>query len=409
MYDPDRVWEFTMTDEVRFGAGAVEELSSVLSTHGITSVLIVTDSGVQDAGIVDHLICTLDGIAYDVFDGVEPDPSHRVFTQAIEVAEEVQPDAIIGVGGGSAIDIAKTATVLADATGDILDYVAPPTGAGRPVPETEIHTIAIPTTAGTGSETSPVSVVSLPEEKLKVGISSRHQSPDLAIIDPTLTVSLPPEPTASAGMDALAHAIEAYTTRRFDTKPSPDNPQHRPDYGGRTVLTDTLAERSIELIASNLPTAYNVGTDLDARRNMSLASHLAGIAFTNAGLGATHAMAYPVAGEHDTRHGTTVAVLLPAVMRFNASATSTRYAEIAELFGENLSQESRRDAAESAARAVETLARDIGIPSSLAELGVTEAEIPILAERTERIQRLLVGNPRQVTKGDIAEIYADAI
>jgi alcohol dehydrogenase class IV len=405
MFEAETVWEFSMADRVTFGTGAIGELDAELEEKRSDSALIVSDKGVQEAGIVEQVVSSLPaGVDHAVFAGVEPDPSVAVFESAVAFARDFEPDIVIGVGGGSSIDVAKTTSIVYEHGGDIMDYVAPPTGEGKPVPGEGLPTVAVPTTAGTGSETSPVSVISLPDRRLKVGISSRHQYPNLALVDPALTISLPAGPTASSGMDALSHAIEAYTTRRYDMKQRAGSPTERPDYDGRTVLTDQLARKAIELIGDNLRRAVNNGSDLEARRNMSMASLLAGVAFTNAGLGATHAIAYPIAGEHHTPHGVTIATLLPEVMRFNATSAFDRYAEVAELLGENLDGLSRDQKAERAADAVGELAADVGIPGGVSELGVTEDEIPTLAADTMEVQRLLAGNPRRVEQDDVEGI-----
>ena len=406
MFETDTVWEFSMANRVKFGTNAVTELPTEIRSFDGESVLLITDSGIQDAGIIDRITDQFPtGLEYNIFADVEPDPAADVFESAVSYARDVRPDVIVGVGGGSSIDVAKTTGVVYRHGGDIVDYVASPTGAGKSVPGPSLPVIAVPTTAGTGSETSPVSVVSFPDQKLKVGISSRHQHPELALVDPALTVSLPPGPTAASGMDALSHAVESYTTRRYDAKERPEVPADRPDYNGRSILTDQLAKRSIDLIGDNLRRAVNNGSDLEARRNMSLASLMAGMAFTNAGLGVAHAMAYPVAGEYYTPHGVTVATLLPEVMRFNATGAFDRYAEIGRSLGEHTEGRSRNDAAATAAVGVEKLAADVGIPENLSELGVTASEIPALSARTMEIQRLLAGNPRRVEQDDIEAIF----
>jgi alcohol dehydrogenase class IV len=361
---------------------------------------------VSGAGIVDYLADQLGVEDVFVYDAVEPDPTITTFEDAISYAAEVDPEYIVGVGGGSCLDVAKTASLVVEHEGEIREYISPPTGEGRPVPGHGVPMAAIPTTAGTGSETSPVSVISLPDEKLKVGISSRFQYPDLAVVDPVLTVSLPPGPTAASGMDALCHAVEAYTTRRFDAKPAPGPDEERPDYGGRTPLTDALALRSIDLVSDSLRRAVNNGDDLAARRNMSLASFLAGLAFTNAGLGATHALALSVAGEYDTGHGVTIATLLPAVMRFNAGAAADRYADVAARFG---IEGHPASATEELIDAVERLAADVGIPDGLDGLGVESDDLEMLAARTTKLERLLVGNPRRVTADDAERMLRDAL
>lgn len=404
VYEPESVWEFSTARNVTFGVGAAEELEDIIAEYNAESIFVVTDQGVVEAGVVDDVTEPLDSERVTVFDEVEPDPLWQVFEAAREAAAAVDPDVIVGIGGGSSMDVAKTTSVVHEHGGDILDYVAPPTGGGRDVPGPSVPTICLPTTAGTGSETSPVTVLSLPEEDLKVGISSKYQRPDVALVDPGLTVSLPSGPTASSGMDALCHAIEAYVTRRYDAKPAPESRSDRPDYNGRTLITDQFARAAIENIGDGLRNAVNNGRDLEARRRMSLGSLMAGIAFTNAGLGATHAIAMATGAIQHTPHGITIALTLPAVMRFNATSAPNRYAEIAGLLGEETSGTGRVEAAEAAATAVERLAADIGIEGGLSTLGVEEENVDHLAERASTLQRLLAGNPRRIDQDDLEEI-----
>lgn len=404
VYKPESVWEFSMSRNITFGVGAADEIADVVTEYDATSVLVITDEDIAEAGVVNEATESLNSDSYTVFDGVEPDPSLAVFEDALDKAAEVDPDFIVGLGGGSSMDVAKTTSVVHAHGGDILDYVAPPTGSGEQVPGAGIPTACVPTTAGTGSETSPVTVISLPNEDLKVGISSPYQRPNVALVDPALTVSLPPGPTASSGIDALSHAIEAYVTRRYNAKPAPESRADRPDYNGRSVLTDQFARMAIRHIDNGLRDAVNNGHDLKARRNMSLGSLMAGVAFTNAGLGATHAIAMAAGAIHHTPHGVTIALTLPEVMRFNATSAFDRYAEVAELLGEDLSGTSDDEAAEAAATAVEKLAADVGIEGGLSSLGVDEDDVEHLAERASTLQRLLAGNPRRITQNDLEVI-----
>ncbi|MFB6080052.1 MAG: iron-containing alcohol dehydrogenase, partial [Haloferacaceae archaeon] len=282
------------------------------------------------------------------------------------------------------------------------------TGAGDPVPDPGRPTVAVPTTAGTGSETTPVAVVSLPDRDLKVGISGRRLLPDAAVVDPRLTVSLPPGPTAAAGMDALAHAIEAYTTRRFDARPR-STPAERPDYGGRTPLTDALARVAVRRVGASLRRAVDNGADLAARRDMALASHAAGRAFANAGVGAAHAVAMAAGALHDTPHGETVAAVLPAVMRYNAPSVGERYRDVARWLGRDVADVDPREAGRVAADAVAALAGDVGAPDGLGALGVTPAEVPALAAKATTLERLLAGNPRRVDEATVEGICRDAL
>ena len=403
------VWEFSVAANITFGVGAVTELGEIAAQFDADSVLIVTDQGLVAAGIIDAVTASLDSHEWRVFDQVVPDPALETFEDAIAMATAEEPDLVVGVGGGSAMDVAKTTSIVAAHGGDVLDYVAPPTGEGRPVPGRGIPCVAIATTAGTGSETSPVSVISLPDEHLKVGISSQFIRPDVALVDPELTVSLPPEPTASSGMDALSHAIEAYVTRPYDAFTAPASRGERPDYIGRSLITDQIARPAIELIGEHLLTAVDDGKNLTARRNMSLASLMAGIAFTNAGLGATHAIAMATGAIKHTPHGITIAHTLPAVIRYNARTEPDRYAEIASLLGIDTAGMGKREAAHEAANAVDSLAADVGIRGGLSALDIDETEISHLAERSHQLQRLLAGNPRDVSQSDLESILHDAL
>lgn len=410
MYEPESVWAFEMADHVRFGPHAVTELDGLVADFNADSVLVITDEGVQAAGLIEQVRDTLEPeIAVDVYASVRPDPSEDVFADATAYARDTDPDALIAVGGGSSIDVAKTTSILVEHGGDLMEYVAPPTGNGEPVPGPGVPTVAVPTTSGTGSETSPVSVISLPDQEMKVGISSRHQRPDAAVLDPLLTVSLPPEPTATSGIDALTHAIEAYTTRQFDSKERAASSEERPDYGGRTELTDLFARRAIELIGDNLPRAVNRGHDVEARKNMALASFMAGVSFTNAGLGVVHAMAMTVGAEFKTPHGATIAAVLPEAIRYNIPANPGRYATIAELLGEDVDNLSSVEAGRQGARAVERLVSNLDLPEGLGDLGVREADVPLLVEKTLQLERLLVGNPRRIDEEKLETLYRESL
>ncbi|NIS68997.1 MAG: iron-containing alcohol dehydrogenase, partial [Proteobacteria bacterium] len=266
-------------------------------------------------------------------------------------------------GGGSSIDSAKVMNLILSHGGKILDYVAPPTGRGKFPPAPLKPHIAVPTTAGTGSETSPACVISLPEKMVKVGISHAYCRPDLAIVDPLLHVCMPLKVTVDSGMDALAHAIESYVTRRFDRKPKPRTPLERPVYGGGTPLTDIFAEKAVELIGRCLARAAHNGTDIEARSGMALAATLAGIAFTNAGLTAVHAMAYPVGAQFHTSHGETNAALLPAVMEFLLPSSTGKFARVAELMGESVERLSPHEAARKSVEAVIDLMKRTNSPN----------------------------------------------
>jgi len=410
MFDADSVWELSVSPNIKFGTDAVKELPSPLNHQGVSSVAIITDQGVADAGIIDYVGDIISpAVDYHVYSKVKPEPTLEVFQDTLKFVENVEPDLILGIGGGSPMDVAKMTSILYEHGGNVLSYAAPPTGGGEPVPGRGLPTICVPTTAGTGSETSPVSVVSLPDEDIKVGATSRHQIPDTAIVDPTLMTSLPPGPTASSGMDALSHALEAYTTKTYDAKARPEDPNDRPSYGGRTSITDQFARKAIKLITDNLQQAVNNGGDLTARRNMALASLLAGMAFTNAGVTGNHALAMATGSEFNVPHGTAVAIYLPSIVRFNAPAQPKRFREVAELFGKNTEDLGKYKAALKAGETIEELADAINIPNGMSEFGVTESDVSLLAEKAMRLERLMSGNPRSVTQEDLEQLILQSL
>jgi len=406
----DTVWEFKLT-RYKFGLDAVREIGYDVKGCGGSRALLVTDKGVAKAGPSDKVAFHLkeQGINFEVWDGVEPEPSAKSIEEGIEWAKDKNFDSFISVGGGSSIDTAKAINLILSHGGKILDYVAPPTGKGKPVLAPLKPHIAVPTTAGTGSETSPVCVISLPEKMIKVGISHAYCRPDMAIVDPLLHAGMPPKVTADSGMDALAHAIESYVTRRFDRKPRPKTPLERPVYGGGTPVTDIFAEKAVELISKYLRRAVYNGYDIEARNGMALAAILAGIAFTNAGLTVVHAMAYPVGGKFHTSHGETNAALLPAVMEFFLPTAPEKFARIAELMGESVEGIPLYEAAKKSVDAVVDLMKDIDSPNGLSAFGVKQEDFPTMAEDTIKIKRLLAGNPRPVTKGDLENLFRRAL
>jgi len=405
MFNPDAIFEFSLSHFIKFGVGAVAEIGYEVKKAGGTRALIVTDKGVREAGLIKEITEPLerDGIPYDVFDGVIPEPTDVTFMESVTYARKGAFDVIIGLGGGSSIDVAKTTGILLKHGGELIDYVAPPTGQGKPIPGFGVPVIGCPTTAGTGSEVSPASVISLKEQKLKVGISSPYQRPVLALVDPCLCASMPSRITAFTGMDALSHGIESYVTRGFDRRAKPETPDKRPVYCGSNPFTDSIALKAVELVSENLRRACDNGEDLDARWGMSLASLMAGIAFTNSGLGLVHAMALSLGGKLPISHGETVAILLPAVMEYNVPGNFGKFADIARIMGESATGLGPREAAMKSVHAVKMLSADIGIPLSLKSYGMKEEDISIIAQDTLKIQRLLVGNPRRVSKAEQVE------
>lgn len=391
---------------VLFGAGASDETGEHLRQLGVTRALVVCDRFVTESGLGARLETSLreagiDSVSYDRIVG---EPSESSVHEAIEAAREGY-DGFVGVGGGSALDTAKLCALFATHEGELLDYVNAPIGAGRPVPGPVLPVVALPTTAGTGSEVTTVAIVDFPRLGTKTGISHQHLRPSLAIVDPVLTLSCPPGVTASTGLDALLHALEAYTVSSYETRPRLPLGE-RPPYQGANPFSDPFCERAIELVGRHLRTAVTDGSDVEARNGMALASTIAGIAFSGAGVHVPHALAYPIASvKHEWKpqgyggaalvpHGFAVAVTAPAAFRFIADAEAERCATAARLL----------DGGSDLAASLERLLEDVGAPSRLGEIGYGEADLPTLVRGALDQRRLLVGSPREVGAAELESL-----
>jgi alcohol dehydrogenase class IV len=398
-----QTWTFHCAGQLLFGRDAVRQLGEVAGRLGARRLLLVTDPHLVEAGVVERVHAALSegGVGVEIFTGGEPEPSLRAAEACLALARKYQPDAVLGVGGGSNMDLAKiTATVLRHGGGP-RDYVG-----DDKVPGPIAPLVCLPTTAGTGSEVSAAAVLTDSDAHMKVGVLSNYLRPRAAVVDPLLTVSCPPKVTADSGIDALTHAIEAYTAVDNATFPLP--PGERTVYQGRHPMADLLAEKAIALVGRHLRAAVADGTDLEAREGMALGATLAGLAFSNVGVAAVHALEYPVGGATHCSHGAGNGLLLPAVMRFNLPARVKEFAAIARLLGEDVLRLTEPQAAERAVTAVEKLRADIGIPERLRDLGVTEAQLRPFAERAFAIKRILRVNPRPVTVEDLEGIYRAA-
>ncbi|WP_287586580.1 hydroxyacid-oxoacid transhydrogenase [Candidatus Borrarchaeum sp.] len=404
----DTVWDLQMS-RIKFGYGVASEIGYDLKRLEIRNCLIITDPVLAQIGTVDKIKHVIEEQDIDVmiWNKVEPEPSLNSMQDCIGSLKDNNFDGFVAVGGGSSIDSAKVIDLVLTHGGKILDYMAPPFGEGKKIPGPSKPLIAVPTTAGTGSETTPVSVISFPEKQVKGALFCGI--PTLGILDPLLTVTMPPSVTASTGMDALVHAIEAYWVRPYTSRPKPKTPLERPVYTGATELTDLFAERPIELIGKHLRRAVFNGNDLEARSSMLLASFLAGVAFSNAGVSVVHAMALIVGGQFHTPHGVTNAVLLPASVEFNIPGALERFKRIAHLLGENIENLSAMDAAQKSVNAIIQLSKDIGIPYGLEAIGVKEEDIPRLAADTFKVQRLLGANPVPIIEDDLKKLFRKAM
>ncbi|MBI2466792.1 MAG: iron-containing alcohol dehydrogenase, partial [Candidatus Rokubacteria bacterium] len=282
---------------IKFGLGATDEIGFDARRLGMRKALVVTDRHLAELGLAERVRALLEeqGIKADVYDGVEIEPTDRSMEEAAEYARQKEFDGLIAVGGGSTIDTCKAVNLLACHPAPLLDYVNKPVGKGVPVPGPLRPLIAVPTTAGTGSETTAVAVAHVIAQNLKAGVSHRLLRPALGVVDPLNTLTAPPEVTAAAGADILTHAIESYTTRPYDARPK-HHPPDRPAYIGANRASDIWCEKAIEYVARYLRRAVLNGLDLEARVHLALAANYAGIGFGNAGVHIPHAVAYPIAG-----------------------------------------------------------------------------------------------------------------
>jgi alcohol dehydrogenase class IV len=417
---PESVWSIDLPP-IRVGRGAVAELGYQLSRLGVDDGargLLVTDERLASLGHARRVAAHVEDAGYDVdvYDGSEREPSIASVEECLAFVREETDGGYgfyVGLGGGSCMDTAKTTRAVLANGGNVLDYVAEPTGRGEPLTESGPPLVLLPTTAGTGSEVSAVAVLSVEEQNIKEGISDPSVRADAAVLDPTLTTTLPPTMTANTAMDALGHAIEGYTTQAYDELLGPENPADRPVYAGRTDFTELFSEKAIDLLAGNVRAAVNNGEDLAAREALLKGALYGAIAGLTAGAHLCHAMAYPVGNRYHTHHGETIAALTPAsTLGYNAASDPPRFARVAELLGANTDRMGTREAADRAREAYVRLQGDLNVlPGGLNDLaGVTEEDVGWLAERTvETQERLLRPNPRPVTEADVADVYRDAL
>lgn len=413
-----------MMSKLKFGVRATEELGYELRAMGIEKVLLVTDKHLWDFGIVDKVktIIEDEGISLTIVDEVHIEPTDASFKHAVASIEGLAFDAYVALGGGSTIDTAKAVNLLTTYPSDLLDYVNQPIGKGKPVPGPLKPMIALPTTAGTGSETTSVIALELLDLKLKTGISHKSIRPTMAIVDPLNTVSMPPEVTASSGLDVFTHAAESLVSKAYNTRPRPKSPAGRSAYIGSNPISDMWSEKAIEWTGKYLRRACYNGNDLEARTYMVMGSTCAGIGFGNAGVHIPHALGYPIAGMVQdwipsgygvdkplVPHGVATALTAPACFRFTAPSDPRKHARIAELLGVSTEGLSTMDIAAKLPDAITRLMKDTGCPNGLSAVGYTEADIPTMVEGGWQQQRLLVGSPRLLTKADLGQILAESM
>lgn len=372
---------FATTSRIVLRDDALAELPAILGEFGVRHAAIVTDAGLIQAGLVAPVEASLKaaGIAYTLYSKVQADPPTRIVLAATEELKSAGVDGVIGLGGGSAMDVAKLVAYLLRSPQPLEEIYGVDLAKGQRLP-----LILAPTTAGTGSEVTPISIVTTETDEKK-GIVSRRLLPDVALLDPGLTLSLPPAPTAATGVDAMVHAIEAYTSKRL-----------------KNPISDVLARQALSLLSENLPKVMKDGHDKAARGAMLLGSCLAGMAFANAPVAAVHALAYPLGGHYHVPHGLSNALMLLPVMRFNAAAAAPLYAELSTSVG------GTEPTVEGFLTAIERLIAVCDMPKTLHELQVTRASLPTLAQDAMKQTRLLINNPVELTEADALRLYEEA-
>lgn len=380
--DYNRTFSYELPTKIEFGAGVAGRVAERVEGCDGRKALLVADPGALAAGVVDKVTEAFEkaSIPYVLFSDIEPEPDAKGIVEAVELARSEGCDAVVGVGGGSALDSAKAIAVMLNNEGHIRDY------AGQNlVPKPGVPMIAMPTTAGTGSEVTIWSVISEKDRKIKYGVGSPYTTATVALCDPELTLTLPPHITASTGMDALAHALESYVNKT--TQP----------------ISEALSIRAMELVARSLRTAVVAGENLQARSDMLLASLLAAMAFNPTRLGIAHALVMPIGANYKIPHSVGVAILLPEVMRFNLIGNLDKFVTIARIFGESTDGLPKRDAAELSVKAIRRFSEDLGIPDGLGRYGVEDDLLYDLAKEGIVTGNIPV-NPRTPTVEDLVGI-----
>ncbi len=421
--DRDTAFEMA-TSNIRYGRGITAEVGMDLVDMGVGNVMVVTDPVLASLSPVATLLAALEdsGVRFQLFDRVRVEPTDRSFKEAIDFAVAGGFDGFVAVGGGSTIDTAKAANLYDSHPADFLDYVNAPIGKGLPAPGPLKPLIAIPTTAGTGSETTGVAIFDFTEIKAKTGIAHRRLKPALALVDPENTRTLPPAVAAATGLDVLSHALESYTAIPFDERPRPSRPVLRPSYQGANPISDIWALESLAMVAEFLPRAVGDPGDEEARGQMLLAASYAGMGFGNAGVHLPHGMSYPVAGMvrdymppgYETGHplvphGVAVIVNAPAVFRFTASSSPQRHLEAAAVLGADTEGAGAAEAGDLLADCIVDFMRRLDIPNGLRALGYDASDIPALVEGTLPQHRVTKLSPRPAGETELRQLFEKAL
>jgi hydroxyacid-oxoacid transhydrogenase len=413
------------TSSLRFGAGVTREVGMDLLDLGVRKALVVTDPNLTRLAPVQTVLAALDaaGVEAVLFDRARVEPTDGSFREAIQFADLHPADGIVAVGGGSVIDTAKALNLYTTCPpADFLDYVNAPIGKAMPVPGPLKPLIAIPTTAGTGSETTGVSIFDFTELHAKTGIASRRLKPTLGLLDPENTRTMPREVAASSGLDILSHALESFTAIPYTSRPHPASPSLRPAYQGSNPISDIWALQALRMIAQYLVRAVEDPGDDEARAQMILAAAYAGVGFGNAGVHLPHGMSYAVSGQvkhfrapgypadHPLiPHGMSVILNAPAVFRFTAAANPARHLRAAEALGASVNGAKEADAGKILAERIVWFMERLGIPNGLKAVGYTPADIPSLVAGTLPQHRVTKLSPRPAGPDELAALFDAAM
>ncbi len=416
---------FTMdSSSIKFGSGATREVGEDMQALGARRVMLVTDPRIARLEPIALALESLRGAGIDavLFDRARVEPTDASLQEAIRFATDGNFDGYVAVGGGSSIDTAKAANLYATYPADFLAYVNPPIGRGEPVPGRLKPLVAVPTTAGTGSETTGVAIFDLVEMHAKTGIAHRALRPMVGIVDPDNTRELPPMVAACSGFDVLSHAIESYTALPYSQRPAPEQPRLRPSYQGANPISDLWAERAISMVANYLVRAVDDPSDTEARSQMLLAATFAGIGFGNAGVHLPHGMSYPVAGmvksfrpagyEQDHAiipHGMSVILNAPSVFRWTAPANPARHLQAAAWLGSQADDAGPSDAGEVLSATLIDLMRRTGMPNGLAAVGFGEADLDDLVAGAIPQHRVTKLAPRPAAPEDLRRLFLGAM
>jgi alcohol dehydrogenase class IV len=394
-------WKFNSAGQIVFGNGAVHRLPALVKRLGGKRVAVLTDPGLEAAGLLRRVTDVLEaaGLKPHVYAKAMPEPDLASVLRCRDELADARPDLLIALGGGSSMDLAKLCGLLLVHGGTLADFYGE-----NKVPGPILPIIAIPTTAGTGSEVSPVAIVTDDQLQMKVGVSDNRLRPAVALLDAELTLKLPPYITACTGMDALCQAIEAYYGRDYRFVEAEGDPI----YQGSNPMSDLLAERAIELIARHLAVAVHQGSNLEARSNMMLGNILSALAFSNSGVSWVHAAAYPVAERAPRPHGEIVGLLLPYGMRYNACVAPDKFARIGELMGEPPAASAEARIEGGIAR-VFRLLDTLGLPTRLSQIGITAEQIEPIVDSSLTIERLNRLNPRRPTRDALVQLLQEAL